>query len=338
MLKLDTMLAIGGLAEAASYASRAEEMGFAGIFTAEASQTPYLPLAVASTGTDRIELGTAIAVAFPRSPMVHAMTAWDLQKASRGRFILGLGTQIKKHNERRYSVSYEHPGPRLRDMILAIRHIWGAFDGDHPLDYHGDFYTHDYITPFFNPGPSPYGRPKIFIAAVGPWMCRMAGEVCDGIHIHPFHTTRYIDEVVKPSVRAGLEMAGRSEDDFEYATTSFTLVGDEQAQAALATMARSQIAFYGSTPAYAKVFELEGLDGLQPELQMLMRQGRMAEMAELITDDVLDLFAVRASFEDLADALRLKYEGVVARTGFYMPIIGSGQEDRWTQIIKELAA
>lgn len=338
MLKLDTVLAIGGLEDASRVARAAEDMGFAGIFTAEATQTPYLPLAVAATGTERIELGTAIAVAFPRSPMVHAMTAWDIHKASKGRFILGLGTQIRKHNERRFSVEYDRPGPRLKDMILAIRHIWDAFDGKHKLDYHGEFYTHDYIQPFFNPGPTGYGQPKIFVAAVGPWMCRMAGEVCDGIHIHPFHTIRYIDEVVKPNVREGLARAGRSEDDFEYATTAFTLVGDAAQQSAMAGLARNQIAFYGSTPAYRGVFELHGLDHLQPQLQTLMREGKMGEMMEVVTDDVLDLFAVRGEFDAIADALRDKYDGVVDRLGFYLPVIGSGQEDRWEAVVKEFPA
>lgn len=337
-MKLDTVLAIGELADAGSVARRAEEMGFAGVWTAEATATPFLPHAVAAVETDRIELGTAIAVAFPRSPMVHAMTAWDLQKASQGRFILGLGTQIKKHNERRYSVDFEHPGPRIRDMILAIRHIWEAFDGEHKLDYHGDFYTSDYITPFFNPGPCEYGHPKIFVAAVGPWMCRMAGEVCDGIHIHPFHTLRYIDEVVKPNVREGLAKSGRSEDDFEYATTAFLLPGDEAQQNAAAAMARNQIAFYGSTPAYKTVFELEGYDGLQGELQQLMRAGQMAEMTERIDDELLDRFAVRADFDGLDAALRGKYEGVVDRIGPYLPVIGSGQEDLWAPAVKAFAA
>ena len=226
-MKLDTTLAMGPLHRVGDVAKRAEEMGFAGIFTAEAMQTPFLAHAIAAVETKKIELGTAIAVAFPRSPMVHAMTAWDLHKASRGRFVLGLGTQIRRHNEHRYSVPFDPPGPRLRDMLLAIRHIWNAFDGEHPLDYRGEYYTHDYSQPIFNPGSTGYGQPKLFIAGVGPYMCRLAGEMCDGIHIHPFHTIRYIEEVVKPNVRKGLAKAGRKESDFEYATTSFILGGSE---------------------------------------------------------------------------------------------------------------
>ena len=217
-MKIDTTLAAGRMEDTGKVARRAEEMGFAGLFTAEAMQTPYLPLALAAAETERIEVGTAIAVAFPRSPMVHAMTAWDLHKLSHGRTILGLGTQIRKHNLRRYSVEFDPPGPRMRDMLLTIRHIWDAFDGVHPLSYEGEYYTSNYIQPFFNPGPTGFGQPKLFIAAVGPYMCRLAGEVCDGIHIHPFHTIRYIEEVVKPNVRKGLAKAGRkgeAADQFE---------------------------------------------------------------------------------------------------------------------------
>jgi len=334
-MKLDTVL-VGDLASAGNVARRAEEMGFAGLWTAEALSTPYLPHAIAAVETERIELGTGIAVAFPRSPIVHAMTAWDLHRASKGRFILGLGTQIRKHNERRFSVEYEHPGPRLRDMILAIRHIWECFDGEHKLDYHGDFYTHDYIQPFFNPGPTGFGRPKIMIAAVGPWMCSMAGEVCDGIQIHPFHTMKFLQENLLPAVDEGLAKSGRTRDDFEFAATTFVLAGSEQQQEAMAGLARTQIAFYGSTPAYAKVFEAHGWDDLQPKLQELMRGGRMDLMTKLITDEVLAEFAIRATFDEVPDAIRAKYDGVVDRLGFYTPVVGSGQEEEWAAVAKAL--
>jgi probable F420-dependent oxidoreductase len=336
-MKLDTTLAMGPLEKVGEVAKRAEEMGFSGIFTAEAMQTPYLAHAVAALATERIELGTAIAVAFPRSPMVHAMTAWDLHKASKGRFILGLGTQIKKHNERRYSVPFSPPGPRLRDMLLAIRHIWDAFDGKHPLDYRGEFYTHDYIQPFFNPGPTGYGQPKLFIAAVGPYMCRLAGEVCDGMHIHPFHTVRYIEEVVKPNVEAGLARAGRDPSSFEYATSAFVLGGSEEQQQGLANIARAQISFYGSTPSYRKVFDIHGWEDLQPQLQALFREGRIAEAPKLISDEVLAEFTVRGSFEEVADRMREKYENVVGRVGFYIPVIGGAHEKQWEGVVRSVA-
>ena len=336
VMKLDTTLAMGSLGQLSGLIQRAEEMGFSGAFTAEAVQTPFLAHAVAALKTEQIELGTAIAVAFPRSPMVHAMTAWDLHKASKGRFILGLGTQVKKHNERRYSVPFHPPGPRMRDMLLAIRHIWDAFDGKHPLEYRGEYYTHDYIQPFFNPGPTGYGQPKLFIAAVGPYMCRLAGEVCDGIHIHPFHTTRYINEVVKPNVEAGLAKSGRDPASFEYATSTFILGGTPEQRQGLLNVARSQIAFYGSTPTYKQIFDMHGWNDLQPQLQQMMREGRVAEAPSLIGDDVLEEFTVQGSFDEIAERVLNKYESLVDRVGFYIPVVGGAHEKEWSRVIKEI--
>lgn len=337
-MKLDTTLAIGPLEGVGRIARRAEEMGFSGIFTAEAMQTPFLSHAVAALETERIELGTAIAVAFPRSPMIHAMTAWDLHKASKGRFNLGLGTQIRKHIERRFSVPFSPPGPRMRDMLQAIRHIWDAFDGKHPLEYRGEYYTHDYMQPFFNPGPTGYGQPRLFIAAVGPYMCRLAGELCDGIHIHPFHTVRYIEEFIKPYVNEGLAKAGRDPKSFEFATTAFVLGGTEEEQEGFANIARGQIAFYGSTPTYRRVLEMQGWDDLQPELQGMIKTGRLAETPKLISDDILAEFSVRGSFEEVAERMRAKYEGVVDRVGFYLPVIGGANEKKWEAVVQSLAA
>jgi probable F420-dependent oxidoreductase len=338
MIKIDTTLAMGPLSKVGHVARRAEEMGFSGIFTAEALQTPFLPLAVAAVETSKIELGTGIAVAFPRSPMVLAMTAWDLHKATKGRFNLGLGTQIKKHNERRFSVPFNPPGPRMRDMLLAIRHIWDTFDHKHPLDYHGEFYTHDYMQPFFNPGPTGHGQPKLFIAAVGPYMCRLAGEVCDGIHIHPFHTRRYVEEVIMPRVQEGIERGGRDPKTFEFATSTFVLAGSPEQQEGIAHIARSQIAFYGSTPAYSAVFELHGWHDLQPQLAKLVREGKHAEMPKLISDEVLAEFSIRGSYDEVADLMRAKYDGLCQRVGFYIPVVGGDQEDTWAEIIRDLSS
>jgi probable F420-dependent oxidoreductase len=337
-MKLDTTLAMGPLERVGGLAKRAEEMGFAGIFTAEAMQTPFLSHAVAALATERIELGTAIAVAFPRSPMVHAMTAWDLHKASQGRFILGLGAQVRKHNERRFSVRFDPVGPRMRDMLRAIRHIWDAFDGKHLLEYRGEYYNHDYIQPFFNPGPTGFGQPKLFIAAVGPYMCRLAGELCDGIHIHPFHTTRYIEDVVKPRVNEGLARSGRDPASFEYATTSFILGGTDKEREGLSSVVRSQIAFYGSTPAYRRVFEAHGWNDRQPRLNDLGRAGKPAEAARLVSEEILDEFSVRGPLDAIAEQVREKYEGLVDRVGFYIPVVGGAHEKKWERVIHSLAA
>ena len=337
-MKLDTTLAMGPLENVGKLARRAEEMGFSGIFTAEAMQTPFLPLAVATEHTERIELGTAIAVAFPRSPMILAMTAWDLHKASKGRMNLGLGTQIRRHVMQRFSAEFDPPGPRMRDMLLAIRHIWDTFDGKHELGYVGEFYTHDYMQPFFNPGPTGHGQPKLFIAAVGPYMCRLAGEVCDGMHVHPFHTRRYLEEVIRPQVSEGMTRGGRKPEDFEYATTTFVLAGTPEEQAGIESIAKAQIAFYGSTPAYRRVFELHGWHDLQPQLADLVRRGKREEMPHLITEEVLAEFSIRGPFDEIADKMRAKYEGLVERVGFYIPVIGSGREGEYGEIIGDVSS
>ncbi len=336
-MKLDTTLAMGPLKKVGHLARRAEEMGFSGVFTAEALQTPFLPLAVATEHTDRIELGTAIAVAFPRSPMVLAMTAWDLHKASRGRFNLGLGTQIRRHVMQRFSADFDPPGPRMRDMLHAIRHIWDSFDGKHDLCFEGEFYTHNYMQPFFDPGPTGFGQPKLFIAAVGPYMCRLAGEVCDGMHVHPFHTRRYLEEVIMPQVGEGMARGGRKPGQFEYATTTFVLAGSPEEQAGIEAIAKAQIAFYGSTPAYRRVFELHGWHDLQPRLADLIRKGKRDEMSDLITEDVMAEFSIRGDFDEIADRIRAKYEGLVQRVGFYIPVIGSHREGEYSEIIRALS-
>ncbi len=336
-MKIDTGLGMGSLDRVGEHARRAEELGFATLWSVEAQGTPFLPLAIAAVETERIELGTGIAVAFARSPMVHAMTAWDLHKASKGRFILGLGTQVKKHVERRFSAEFSPPGPRMRDMLLAIRHIWDAFDGKHKLSYKGKYYTHDYSNPFFTPGPTGYGQPKLMIAAVGPYMCRLAGEVCDGMEVHPFHTAKYFDEVILPNVQIGLAKAGRSLDDFEFTTSAFALVGTGEQQEKLAGLARQQIAFYGSTPAYKGVFEIEGWDDLQPQLANMVRKNEWGNMNNLISDEVMEKFTVRADFADLPNAINERFGSRAQRVGFYTPVIGSGLEEQYAKVVKALA-
>src|ERR671937_2579903 len=193
-MKLDANFPVS-LDRAGAVAAKLERLGYDGLWTAETQHDPFLPLAVAAASTERVTLGTAIATAFTRSPMVTAMAAWDLQQASGGRFLLGLGTQVKGHNERRFSVPFESPGPKLRELVEALRHIWGAFQGDHPLRFRGRFYRHDLMTPFFAPGPIDWPAPPIYLAAVTPTMYRLAGEIADGIHVHVFHTVRYLREV-----------------------------------------------------------------------------------------------------------------------------------------------
>ena len=303
-MKLDATIAAEPV-EGARLAAELEAAGYDGVWTAETQHDAFLPLAAAAVSTSRVTLGTAIATAFTRSPMVTAMAAWDLQRASRGRFVLGLGTQVRAHNVRRFSVPWEAPAPRLRELVEALRHIWGAFQGEHPLRFRGQFYRHDLISPFFDPGPIPEGPPPIWLAAVTPTMYRLAGEVADGIHVHVFHTARYLREVALPAL-------GERRADVTLASGVFVVIGGNE------DAVRMQIAFYGSTPTYRPVFEAHGWDGLQDKLHGLMARGDFAAMAAAIDDEVLAEFAVAAdSWDDAWRRVRTRYDGLLDRVGVY---------------------
>ncbi len=281
---LDVALRDYDLQAAPGFARKVEEIGYGCLWTSETQHDPFLPLAVAATATSSIKLGTSIAVAFPRSPMVIAYTAWDIQKASAGRFILGLGSQVRAHNQRRFSVKFESPGPKLREVVLALRAIWDCWQNGTPLRFKGEFYNFDLMTPFFNPGPIEHPKIPIYIAGVNQYMCRMAGEVCDGLHVHPFHTPKYLREYVHPAVEEGLRTSARSRRDFEYVTATFVIVGDtEQERAANAEAVRQQIAFYASTRTYEAVLAAHGWEGIVPELHQKSLDGDWKGMAQLIT-------------------------------------------------------
>ena len=251
--------------------------------------------------TERVELGTGIAVAFARNPMNLAQIAWDLQAASEGRFILGLGSQIKPHITKRFSMPWSHPAARMREMILAIRAIWACWNDGTKLDFQGDFYTHTLMTPFFNPGPNPHGDAKISLAGVGELMTEVAGEVCDGFLCHGFTTERYLREVTLPALERGAAKAGRTLADIEISGPAFVVTGtNEEEMARSAAGTKQQIAFYGSTPAYRGVLELHGWGGLQDDLNKMSKEGKWKEMGELITDEILHTFAVVAEPEKLA--------------------------------------
>ena len=320
------------LATAGDEARGAEEAGYDGIMTAETAHDPFFPLLLAAGATERVDLMTSIAVAFARSPMTLANVGYDLQAYSEGRFILGLGSQIKAHIERRFSMPWSHPAPRMREMILAIRAIWEAWNTGGKLDFRGEFYTHTLMTPFFNPGPNPYGNARIFLAAVGELMAEVAGEVADGILIHGFTTERYLREVTMPSVERGLAKAGKARADFEVSYPGFVVTGtneEEVAKAAAGT--KQQIAFYGSTPAYRPVLELHGWGELQPELNRLSKQGEWVQMGKLIDDDILNTFAVVCEPEDIPARVLERYGDVVDRISFYAPY--KSDPDRWTAVL-----
>ena len=286
------------LASAPVNAKAAEDAGYDGIWTAETSHDPFLPLALGAPATSSVTLGTSIAIAFARNPMLLANIGYDLQNLSEGRFVLGLGSQIKPHITRRFSMEWSKPAARMREMIQATRAIWDCWDNGTRLDFRGDFYQHTLMTPFFNPGPNPHGQAKIVIAAVGPLMTQVAGEVCDGMIAHPFTTPEFVRDITLPAIEAGRAKTGRSADGFELKIPAFIVTGRDEAETEKIRKAVcGQISFYGSTPAYKTVLDHHGLGDLQPELNTLSKAGEWETMAGMIDDEVLNTFAVVAEPE-----------------------------------------
>lgn len=312
-----------------------EKAGYDGFWTAETSHDPFFPLVIAAEHSTDIELGTGIAVAFARNPMTMAQIGNDMQLMSQGRFLLGLGSQIKPHITKRFSMPWSSPAARMREFVLAMRAIWDAWAQGAKLDFRGDFYTHTLMTPFFDPGPNPFGNPKVFLAAVGEKMTEVVGETCDGMLCHGFTTERYLREVTLPALDRGLEKASKSRSDLELSLPSFVVTGtNEEEMAASAKGVRQQIAFYGSTPAYRPVLDLHGWGGLQEELNTLSKQGEWVKMGEMITDDMLHTFAVVGEPTKLASELLARYGDVVDRISFYAPY--KSEPDTWLPVIDAL--
>jgi probable F420-dependent oxidoreductase len=326
------------LDEAAAQAVELERAGYSGAWTAETAHDPFMPLLLAAEHTATIELGTAIAVAFARSPMTLASTAWDLQAYSKGRFVLGLGSQIKPHITKRFSMPWSHPAPRMRELILAIRAIWDTWLTGAKLEFRGEFYTHTLMTPFFTPDAKDLdgvGVPKIFLAGVGELMTEVAGEVCDGFLCHGFSTERYLREVTIPALQRGRAKAGKTMEGFEIVAPGFVVTGDGDAELEKAAAGtRQQIAFYGSTPAYRPVLDLHGWGGLQDELNALSKQGEWVQMGKLIDDDILNTFAVVGPPEQIGAELHRRYGGIVHRISFYAPY--QSDPDRWSKVLEDI--
>ncbi|TMA57594.1 MAG: TIGR03617 family F420-dependent LLM class oxidoreductase [Deltaproteobacteria bacterium] len=311
-MKIDSAVFLADLREVPRLARYAEDLGYDGLWTAEAGHDPYLPVALAATATERVTLGTNIAVAFPRSPLVHAQIGWDLQAASRGRFVLGLGTQVKGHNERRYSTPWLPPGPRLREMIQLIRHIWDVWQHGKKPGFQGKYYQFSLMTPFFSPASIEWPHIPIYIAAVNPYMCRLVGELCDGIQVHPFHSTKYIRETVLANVEQGLAKSGRKRSDVTFATSAFVIAGKDRDEVErVRASVRQQIAFYASTRTYIGVLEAHGL----------------------ITDEMLAVYAVEGSFDDVPGLLKKKYGGLIDRLSFYTPLRPGEDDATWRRVI-----
>ncbi|WP_406276707.1 TIGR03617 family F420-dependent LLM class oxidoreductase [Nocardia sp. NBC_00881] len=307
----------------AEVGTTAEQRGFSGLWSAESTGDPFLPLVAVAGATERLELGTAITVAFARNPMQLAYTAHDLHLLSGGRLLLGLGSQVRPHIERRYGMLWSRPAARMREFVEVLRAIWEAWNTGSKLDFRGDFYSHTLMTPFFSPEPSPSGPPKVYLAAVGDKMTEVAGAVCDGLLPHPFTTERYLREYTLPTLQRGLDQRGRTLDTFSVSLSGLVVTGrTEEEMAAARRAAIEQIAFYGSTPAYYSVLALHGWEDLGHELTALSKsdtEDRWSRMGSIIDDDVLNTFAVVAEPDRLGPAIEARFGDLVDRFSFYAP-------------------
>jgi probable F420-dependent oxidoreductase len=321
--------------EAGRAAVAAEAAGYDGWWAPETSLDAMIACAVAAERTSRIELGTGITVAFARNPMTVAQQANDLQILSGGRFTLGLGSQIKPHITRRFSMPWSHPAPRMREFVSAVRAIWDCWQTGAPLDFRGDFYTHTLMTPFFNPGANEHPSPKIVLAAVGPKMTEVAGEVADGIIPHAFTTERYLREVTLPALERGRAMSGQTLEGFEISGPAFVVARDtEEEIAAGVQFVRAQIAFYGSTPAYRPVLDLHGWGELQEQLNAMTKRGEWDKLGEVIDDEVLNAFAVIGTPEEAVAELRRRYGDIVTQISLSLP--EEYDAERWSSLFEAL--
>ncbi len=338
-MKFDVTIFAKDLNGAARLAKAVEDQGFDGLWVAEAAHNPFMPLAHASLATERISLGTAIAVAFARDPMLMAQTAWDLAEQSNGRFILGLGTQIKPHIAKRFSAKWGKPVQQLREYIQALRALWHSFQTGEVPEYRGEYYRLASTTTISPAQPMPYFEIPLYIAGVNTGLARLAGECCDGFHVHSFHTLRYLREVLLPAFRDG---RGKSvfSDPLTLSCAVFVVTGsDENELEESRLLTKSQIAFYASTPSYRRVLELHGWEDLIPRLNTLLRRNRWTEMHLLISDEMLEQFAIIAPPAELPYKLRERYQGLLDRAGFYFPFEPSDKSKRlvWQHAAKAMA-
>jgi probable F420-dependent oxidoreductase len=333
-MKFDASLLVHDREQIPALARFADEVGFDGIWTFETAHEPFLPLVLVAEHSSRLSLGTSIAVAFPRSPTILAQIAWDLARYSKGRFILGLGTQVKGHNERRFGIKWEKPVEKMREVILAVRAIWECWQNRTRLNFQGEFFKLTLMTPFFSPEPHDYHHIPIFVAGVNRRMCELAGELCEGFHAHPLHSARYLKERVLPNIESGLAKSGRDRKSIEVSSSIFVIPTDDPAAAAkYESEIREQISFYASTPAYRPVFELEGWGDAADELKAMAAHGQWSAMPALITDEMLDRFALRGTWADLPEKVLKKYDGLLDRISYYFPIVPGQNEEGWRKTI-----
>ncbi len=341
-LKFDAMLPAQPLRRVGALGRRAAEAGLSGLVVTEAGRTAYLTCGALAVAAD-IDVLTGIAVAFPRSPMVTAATAWELAEATGGRFRLGLGAQVRAHIQRRYGSDFDPPGPRLREYVLAVKQIFESFRTGAPLAVEGEYYALSLLPAMWAPGAIDYPDPPIDVAAVNPWMLRMAGEVADGVHVHPLNTTIYLRETVLPELGAGAARSGRTVDDLEVIVPAFLCVGDtEEERHAWREMARIQIAFYGSTPNYAFIFEQLDREGTTEQIRERQRVGDIPGMAAVIDDDLLEQFTTTGTWDDMADKIEAKYGGIATRVVSYFTgsdvVNDPGSFERWGKLARQVTA
>jgi probable F420-dependent oxidoreductase len=331
-MRLDAAIYPPNLSDAGPTAALAESLGIQGVWTTETQHDPFLPLVPAALATSRVSLGTAIAVAFPRSPTVTAHIAWDLARASQGRFVLGLGTQVKAHIERRFSMQWHPPAAWLRDYIGAVRAVWLAWQTGERLRYVGEYYSLKLMTPFFSPQPlpDPGHEPPIYIAGVNRELCRLAGETCQGFHVHPLHTARYVREAILPWIGEGLTASGRERADIQVSATVFVIFGRGAVRERRREEMRRQVAFYASTPSYKTLLDMHGWGETGEKLSQLARRGRWDDMGALVSDAMLEEIAVEGdTLASAAQALRARYAGLLDRATFYLPLVPGERDDDW---------
>jgi probable F420-dependent oxidoreductase len=318
-------------------ARAAEDLGFAGLWTSETKHDAFLPLAIAANETREIELGTSVAIAFSRSPMETAQTAWDLQDLSDGRFVLGLGTQVKAHVMRRFSMPWDRPAARLREYILALRAIWESFQSEGPLNFEGVFYRHTLMTPFFNPGPIDHPEIPVYIAGVNTRLAKLAGEICDGFHVHPFHSPEYVRRTVIPAIAEGAKQANRDPEQVTLATSAFVIAAENEVKAReQRESVRAQISFYASTPTYRTVLEAHGWQDIGEKLGIMAREKKWREMPALVTDAMLAAFAIEAAPDEVGPALKERYKGLIDRVALYLPFVPGERDSFWRTVVESV--
>jgi probable F420-dependent oxidoreductase len=346
-MKIETLLPPGRLDPAASApldigtvaadARRAEALGYDGVVTEETRHDPYIVMALAAQATSRVGLATAVAIAFPRSPAVTALSAWTLQNLSRGRFTLGLGSQVKGHIERRYGMRWSAPGPWLRDYVGALHAIWECWQNGRPLDFRSEHYTLSLMVPLFAPPPIEHPRIPVELAAVNPYMCRVAGEVADGIRAHPIATPRYIAETMLPAARQGAAKAGRDLAGFTLCVKPLVATAPDRAMLAERVReVRARVAFYASTPAYLAAFESEGYGEVARALQGLARTQRWDDMPGLVTDEMFDAYAVIGTYDEIAAKLHARYGHLATSLEFAVPLSDAGDDAMLRRLIDSL--